>query len=595
MRLERVVGAIGLLAVLAGSAGAQVSTAFTYQGRFEQEGAPVTGAKDLEFRLFEDSAGTAQLGATLCVDDVQIQAGEFSVRLDFGDQFSAGRQLFLQIATRDDASAPCSAGPVFVVMLPRQELTVAPFAGYALNARTAETAASADNSSTLGGQNAAFYRNAANMNAGVLPDARLPANIARLNATTAFTGAVTMSNPANVIAGSGSGLIDLNASNLTIGTLPGQALTGQYFNAVNLSNGNNVIVGQHSGNGGGLTGLNASSLTFGVVSPLRGGTGSAINNANVGDVLKWNGANFVAQPDANTTYFAGAGLSLAGTTFQINSGQINGGMIGVGAVSSANIGDGAVSAADMGPNAVASGNLALDAASLARVSGGALSSSAGNIGIGMLPDADRLSVNGTASISGATTISGNVGIGGAPTASKLTVIGSANVSATMTAGTFAVPSDARSLILSAADFSGTATVVLDDFGLNHTNMHLVTGGSTVLSTFSLAPVRLPHGAVVTGVTAFVIDSSVLTNVTVTLLRRTPANIDPGGTMASITSSGSDNAIRAFSDATISGAVINNDTSMYYVTASFPPGAATYVDNPNLTGVRIDYTTTTPAH
>lgn len=595
MRLVHVVGVIGVLAGMAGVAGAQLSTAFTYQGRLERDGAPVAGAQDLEFRLFEDAAGTAQVGATLCVDDVQLREGEFSVILDFGDQFSTGRRLFLQLAARGDSAPPCSAGPAFVVMLPRQEVTVAPFSGYALNARIAETALNADNSVTLGGQNATFYRNAANMNAGVLPDVRLSPNIPRLNAAAAFTGAITMSNPSNVIAGSGSGLIDLNASNLTIGTLPGQALSGHYFNTVNLSNTNNVIVGQHSGNGGGLTGLNASSLTFGVVSPLRGGTGSAINNANVGDVLKWNGASFAAQPDANTTYFAGAGLTLAGTTFQINSGQINGGMIGVGAVSSANIGDGAVSAVDMGPSAVASANLALDASSMARVSGGAVSVSAGNVGIGMLPDADRLSVNGTASISGATTISGNLGIGGAPTGNKLNVIGSANVTATMTAGAFAVPSEARSLNLSAADFSGTATVVLDDFGLNHTNMHLVTGGSTVLSTFSLAPVHLPHGAVVTGLTAFVIDSSVLTNVTVTLLRRTPTNVDPGGTMASVVSSGSDNAIRSFSDTSISGAVINNDTSMYYVMASFPPGAATYVDNPNLTAVRISYTTTTPAH
>ena len=595
MRLVRVVGVIGLLSVMAGVAGAQVSTAFTYQGRLERGGAPANGVQDLEFRLFEDGAGTAQIGATLCVDDVQLREGEFSVLLDFGDQFSPGRRLFLQLAARDDSAAPCSAGPAFVVMLPRQEVTVAPFAGYALNARIAESALNADNSVTLGGQNATFYRNAANMNAGVMPDARLSPNIPRLNAAAAFTGAITLSNPSNVIAGSGSGLIDLNASNLTIGTLPGQALSGQYFNAVNLSNTNNVIVGQHSGNGGGLTGLNASSLTFGVVSPLRGGTGSAINSANVGDVLKWNGASFSAQPDANTTYFAGAGLTLAGTTFQINSGQINGGMIGVGAVSSANIGDGTVSAIDMGPNAVASANLALDATSMVRVSGGAVSVSAGNVGIGMLPDADRLSVNGTASISGATTISGNLGIGGAPTASKLNVIGAANVTGSMTAGSFAVPSEARSLILSAADFSGTATVVFDDSGINHTNLHLVTCGSTLLPTFGLAPVHLPQGAVVTGMTAFVIDSSVLTNVTVTLLRRTPANIDLGGTMASVASSGSDNAIRSFSDTSISGAVINNDTSMYYVMATFPLGASAYVDNPNLTGVKINYTTTTPAH
>ncbi|MFZ4572877.1 MAG: hypothetical protein ACOYN0_00685 [Phycisphaerales bacterium] len=595
MKSIRVVGLLGLLLSVVGEASAQVSTAFTYQGRFQRDGVVVTGAHDIEFRLFDQALGGGQVGATMCVDDVPLVAGEFSVLLDFGDQFSAGRRLFLQISTRDDGSAPCSGGSPFVPLLPRQEVTLAPFAGYALNARIAETALSAGNSTSLGGQDASFYRNAANMNAGVLPDIRLSPNVPRLNAAAAFTGAITMSNPANVLAGSGSGLIDLNASNLTSGTLPGQALSGQYFNTVNLSNTNNVLVGQHSGNGSGLTNLNVSNVSLGVLSPLRGGTGSVVNNANVGDVLKWNGANFTAQPDANTTYVAGAGLSLVGTTFQINPGQINGGMIAANTVSSANIGDGAVAAVDLAINSVNSTHLALDAASMLRVSGGAVTVSGGNLGIGIAPDTDRLSVNGTASISGATTITGNVGIGGAPTTSKLNVVGGANVTGPMTAGSFAAPSEARSLFLSAADFTGTATAVLDDSGLNQTNLHLVTCGSSVQSTFALAPVHLPHGAVVTSMTIFVIDGSVLTNVSVNLLRRTPTNVDPGGTVASVSSSGSDSSIRSFVDSTISGATINNDTSMYYVSATFPPGASLYIDNPNLTGVRINYTTTTPAH
>ncbi|MBL9001297.1 MAG: hypothetical protein JNK25_09195 [Phycisphaerae bacterium] len=54
------------------------------------------------------------------------------------------------------------------------------------------------------------------------------------------------------------------------------------------------------------------------VTSLRGrpmGSGSP----NGGNVLKWNGSTWSAAPDDNTTYTAGSGLSLAGTTFAFDS------------------------------------------------------------------------------------------------------------------------------------------------------------------------------------------------------------------------------------------------------------------------------------
>lgn len=626
------------------SAFAQSSTVVTYQGELKVGGAAAEGAFDLRFRLMDAATGGTQVGATLCADNVPVAAGVFTVSLDFGDQYSGGDARFLEIEVRPDTGLACGDGTGFEPLSPRQHLTITPFAAYAINARNANNAQSADfasNAGSLGGQAPSFYRNASNLNAGALADARLSSNIPRLNAASTFTGAVTLSNPLNSISGAGAGLTSLNAANLssgvlpdgrltgaysgqvsftninnsfagdgggltglnaanlTLGTLPPSALFGNYPAALTLDNPNNVIVGMHSGNGSGITNLSASNVSFGTLSPARGGTGSSITSATAGHVLKWNGAAFIAQPDDNTTYTAGAGLALVGTTFSIASGGVLSGMLAPNAVASSSIADGTIAASDIGSGAVGSDELAFDAASLGRVSGGVLDSTGGNIGLGIPAGADRLRVNGamrvdsTLSVGGTSTLSGNVGIGGAPTSARLNVIGSANVTGTVTATGFVAPSTARVLNLSAADFSGTAEHVFDDGGINPTNQVLLSCGSTTRATQGYAPVHLPSGAVVTSMTAYVIDSSITTNVDVFLIRRTPDNVDTGGTMASVSSSGSDNDIRTFTDTTISGATINNDTSMYYVRVHFPLGASLYIDNPNLVAVRINYTSTAP--
>ncbi|MGC8990395.1 MAG: hypothetical protein ACP5MD_09760, partial [Verrucomicrobiia bacterium] len=65
--------------------------------------------------------------------------------------------------------------------------------------------------------------NAADIANGTLADARLSANIARLNATQTFAGANQFTNPANTFAGTfqgqGSGLSNLDAGGITSGTL----------------------------------------------------------------------------------------------------------------------------------------------------------------------------------------------------------------------------------------------------------------------------------------------------------------------------------------------------------------------------------------
>ena len=199
-----------------------LTTAFTYQGELQTAGLPATGPHDLRFRLYDAAAGGLQIGTTLCSDNVALAAARFTVSLDFGAAFT-GQQRFLEIEARADTGLDCLNAAGFVILGPRQPLTAAPNAAFALTAASATTAATAANATQLNGQAAAFYQNAANLSAGTLSDLRLSANVALLNNAQTFTGAKTLNNPANLFTGTftgpGTGLTGLNASNIASGTL----------------------------------------------------------------------------------------------------------------------------------------------------------------------------------------------------------------------------------------------------------------------------------------------------------------------------------------------------------------------------------------
>ena len=78
----KVGSSVCLLAVLglAGGAGTAVAqtTAFSYQGRLADAGAPANGVYDLEFALYDAPAGGTLLG-TVAKDDVAVAGGLFGV------------------------------------------------------------------------------------------------------------------------------------------------------------------------------------------------------------------------------------------------------------------------------------------------------------------------------------------------------------------------------------------------------------------------------------------------------------------------------------------------------------------------------------
>jgi hypothetical protein len=162
-----------VLWLLYGLAQAQpLSTTFTYQGHLHSGSTPVTGVFDLRFRLYDAMTGGGQVGTTLCADNTAVLDGQFTVLLDFLQQF-AGQKRYLEISVRADTGLDCTSGTGFTVLSPRQELTATPNAVFALSAGAAAQAATATNATQLNGQSASFYQSAANLTSGVLPSARL--------------------------------------------------------------------------------------------------------------------------------------------------------------------------------------------------------------------------------------------------------------------------------------------------------------------------------------------------------------------------------------------------------------------------------------
>jgi len=257
------------------------ATTYTYQGQLNDGSNPANGVYDLTFTLFNSASGGTTVGASNVVNDLVISNGLFAVTLDHGAGVFTGPARWLQIAVRPGVS---TGGFTEVMprqaVTPTPYATYSASAGAAVSATTAngftgslagdvagpqganvvvnvggQTAAtvaagvSAVNTATsvasansivkrdalgnfsaatvtanLAG-NATTATTATNLT-GSVSDAQLSTNIVRLNGVNTFTGTNTfagklvLTNGNNVLSGNGAGLSNLNASQLTAGTVP---------------------------------------------------------------------------------------------------------------------------------------------------------------------------------------------------------------------------------------------------------------------------------------------------------------------------------------------------------------------------------------
>jgi predicted regulator of Ras-like GTPase activity (Roadblock/LC7/MglB family) len=110
-----------------------LGTAFTYQGQLKSgNGNLLTDTCDFQFTLWEDEVGETQVGDISLVRSVNVTKGLFTAKVNAGGEFGSsafnGESRWLQIAVK------CSQDGDYTTLTPRQELTAAPYAVYALNA-----------------------------------------------------------------------------------------------------------------------------------------------------------------------------------------------------------------------------------------------------------------------------------------------------------------------------------------------------------------------------------------------------------------------------------------------------------------------------
>ncbi len=106
-----------------------VGTAFTYQGELRQQGAVVTSTADMRFRLFDAATGGNQIGPELQLLSGTVSKGHFTVELDFGATAFGPNARWLEVVLR----TPAGPGTSYTTLTPRQRITPAPVALYALS------------------------------------------------------------------------------------------------------------------------------------------------------------------------------------------------------------------------------------------------------------------------------------------------------------------------------------------------------------------------------------------------------------------------------------------------------------------------------
>lgn len=141
----------GLVCLWAAPAWGGNDNAFTYQGLLRRNDELVTAVCDLTLSLWDEEVGSNQIGPVNSFVSLAIEAGLFTVQVDFGVSAFTAQNRWLET----DVQCPGDAIPI--TLAPRQELSASPRSFHALRATVADSAAQADNADALGGRPASDY------------------------------------------------------------------------------------------------------------------------------------------------------------------------------------------------------------------------------------------------------------------------------------------------------------------------------------------------------------------------------------------------------------------------------------------------------
>src|SRR5258708_6370485 len=120
-----------LLALIAAANAAAQGSAFTYQGRLNEDGKPASGLYDFLMTLYDTPINGSVIGSSLFLNDIEVTNGLFTQVLDFGEYPFSGSPRWLEIWVR-----PGATNIPLTVLAPRQPLTATPYSQFAATAGT---------------------------------------------------------------------------------------------------------------------------------------------------------------------------------------------------------------------------------------------------------------------------------------------------------------------------------------------------------------------------------------------------------------------------------------------------------------------------
>ena len=303
--LSKLLVAIGFLLTTGARTSAQ-GTAFMYQGHLAASGLPATGSFDITFNVFSAISNGANLAGAVTNKAVYVNAGLFTVNLDFGHGVFTGNPVWLELAVRTNGA------PSFTTLTPRQPITPAP---YAIFATTASNLSGTINAMQVAGSfaNSQLANNSITVSSGpglsgggtvALGGTTTLTNTGVLGITgngditaTAANGTVTLGSTANTLNVPGAILKRDGGGNFSAGTI---SLSGK-LNMANAQNntgvGGNVLANDTTGSQNSASGFEAlfsnTSGNNNTASGFRALYASTIGNNNT--------ANGYATLYANTT------------------------------------------------------------------------------------------------------------------------------------------------------------------------------------------------------------------------------------------------------------------------------------------------------
>ena len=104
-----------------------LGSAFTYQGQLNVSGVPANGNYDLQFSLCTAATGATCANPPVTQPGIAVVAGLINTAIDFTDVPYTGVALWVELAIR-----PAGTGS-YTTLIPRQSLTAAPYALFALH------------------------------------------------------------------------------------------------------------------------------------------------------------------------------------------------------------------------------------------------------------------------------------------------------------------------------------------------------------------------------------------------------------------------------------------------------------------------------